>query len=247
MKAINAAIVILALLMFSGVTLSANACSTHLLSLPSTQVQLTVVNGTASYFNSTLSGVPAGFDVHNGVYRGWCVDTSVIMIRGVPHNVTLYSSLQPPSALSSINWTAINYILNHKQGSMMDVQQAIWHFSDAFSPISATAQAMVNAANAHPSYDAAKGAILAVICLRQSSSGVQNTIIEVCRCPRLSHGCWKHNHQVCNGGAGAFGLHSCQSPTNISGQPTNCSTTDSCQLPYCNSRTATTHKRSNNP
>lgn len=172
--------------------------------LPSTAVQLTVVDGTTSYFVSTLSGVPAGFDVTNGVYPGWCVDTSTTMIRSVSHDVILYSSLSPPSALSGINWIAINYILNHKQGTMMDVQEAIWYFSDGISPGSAAAQAMVDAANANPSYDPTTGAVLAVICLPQDDPGAQISIIELLRQPGLSPGYWKHNVKVYNGGPGHY-------------------------------------------
>jgi len=58
----------LGFLMFSGVLMNIVAAAWP--NLPSTAVQLTVVDGTTSYFISTLSGVPAGFDVHNGVYPG---------------------------------------------------------------------------------------------------------------------------------------------------------------------------------
>jgi hypothetical protein len=186
-------------LMLSSATLLATVKAAPWPNLPLTQVQLTVVDGTTSYFVSTLSGVPATlsgvpaeFDVHNGVYPGWCVDTSVTMIRSVSHNVKLYSS-SPPAALNSIDWIAINYILNHKQGTMMDVQEAIWYFTNDLSTISATAQAMVDAANAKPSYDPTTGAILAVICLPQDDPAVQNTIIELSRPSGLSPGFWKHN------------------------------------------------------
>jgi hypothetical protein len=207
MKIKHIVVVILAFLMLSSFALLATVKAPATWpNLPLTTVQLTVVNGTTSYFISTLGGVPAGFDVHNGVYPGWCVDRSVTMVRSVSHNVKLYSSLPPTSVLTSINWRAINYILNHKQGTMMDVQEAIWHFTNAFSPISATAQAMVNAANANSNYDPATGAILAVICLRQTNSGVQNTIIELSKplLPGLSPGYWKHNVKVYNGGPGSY-------------------------------------------
>ncbi len=163
--------------------------------LPMTEVQLTVVDGTTSYFESTLSMVPAGFDVDNGVYPGWCIDPTVVMVRSVAHDVILYSSLSPPAALSSINWIAINYILNHKQGTMMDVQEAIWYFTDAFSPTTAAGQAMVAAANAHPSYDPTTGDVLAVICLPQDAEpAAQDSIIEIMNLePGYTPGFWKHN------------------------------------------------------
>jgi len=187
MKTKHLAIAIIAIVMLSSVTLLTTAKATPWPNLPSATVQLTVVNGTTSYFISALSGVPPGFDVYNGVYPGWCVDRATIMNRSVSINVKLYSSLSPPTTLSSINWIAINYILNHKLGTMLDVQDAIWYFSDGYSSISATAQAMVDAANAHPTYDPTKGAILAVICLPQTTNwnGKQISIIE------LTHGTGK--------------------------------------------------------
>jgi hypothetical protein len=199
------AITLLGFLMLSGViATTVNAAPWP--NLPATQVQLTVVDGTASYFISTLSGVPSGFDVHNGVYPGWCVDRTTNMIRSVPHNVVLYSSLDPPAALSGIDWLKINYILNHKQGSMDDVQEAIWYFTGdlGFSEISSTAQSMVNAANANP-FDPSTDIILAVICLPQEDPDAQNSIIEIRRCGRgLSPGYWKHNVKVYNGGPGHY-------------------------------------------
>jgi hypothetical protein len=191
-------IAVIGLLMLSSATLLATVKAEPWPNLPLTPVQLTVVDGTTSYFISTLSGVPAGFDVTNGVYPGWCTERSKTMDRGVSHNVMLYSSMSPPPALSGINWVAINYILNHKQGLMMDVQYAIWHFTDGSSDGGAAAQAMVAAANANPTYDPTTGAILAVICLRQDDRGVQNTIIEL-RKPGLSPGFWKHNISVALG------------------------------------------------
>lgn len=207
MKTKHVGIFTVTLLMLSSAILLANVSAEPWPNLPLTQVQLTVVDGTTSYFVSTLSGVPAGFDVHNGVYPGWCIDRSVTMIRSAPHNVILYSSLDPPSALSGINWIAINYILNHKQGTMMDVQQAIWYFTDSFTDLSPTAQAMVDAANANPSYDPMTGSVLAVIALPQDDPGAQNSIIELDiprLCPGRSPGYWKHNVKVYNGGPGHY-------------------------------------------
>ena len=176
-------------------------------SLPSTTVQLTVVDGTTSYFKSTLSGVPAGFDVGNGVYQGWCVQYGTTMTRAVSHDVKLYSSLNPPAALAltSAKWVAINYILNHRIGTMMDVQNAIWHFTNGFA-VTGNALAMVNAALANPEYDPLSHPIFAVICLRQTTSGVQNTVIELKRAllAGLSPGYWKHNVKVYNGGPGSY-------------------------------------------
>jgi hypothetical protein len=205
MKTKHIAIVIAVSLMLSSVTLLATAKAAPWPNLPSAQVQLTLANpGPISYFISTLSGVPAGFDVHNGDYLGWCVDSSTGW-GNANYNVILYSSLLPPSEVSSINWIAINYILNHKQGTMMDVQHAIWYFTNGDAPGSAAAQAMVDAANANPSYDPTTGAILAVICLPQDGVRLQqNSIIELAHGAGLSPGYWKHNVNVYNGGRGSY-------------------------------------------
>jgi hypothetical protein len=202
MKTKLLAITTVALLMLSSSMLFATVKAAPWPNLPLTTVQLTAVDGTTSYFISTLSGVPAGFDVHNGAYPGWCVDRSVTMVRNVSHDVKLYSSISPP-VLTSINWIAVNYILNHKQGTMMDVQNAIWHFTDNYTPpggFSAAAQAMIDAADANPSYDPTTGAILAIICLPQDHPDAQNSIIELTKLlPGYTPGFWKHNIGVALG------------------------------------------------
>jgi hypothetical protein len=231
MKIKYLAITIVVLLMISGaLSLStANAANASPLpSLPSTPVQLSVVNGTSTYFISTLSGVPKGYSVRDGVYAGWCVDTSRIMARNVNHDVILYSSLNPPSDyLATLNWVAINYILNHETGSMMDIQQAIWYFTDQFSPISATAQAMVNAALAHPNFNPAKGAILAIICLPQNLTNTQITIIELFQCCWCCHWYCDQNGNYCCGdhdncGCGDFHFTQCQFKFYIANWYTGC-------------------------
>jgi hypothetical protein len=180
MKTKYIAIIILASLMLSSTMLAiVNAAPWP--KLPSTTVQLTVEDGIMSYFMSTLSGVPAHFDVYNGLYLGWCVDRSVVMVRRVAHDVMLYSSISPP-VLTGIDWVAVNYILNHKQGDMMDIQNAIWHFTDNYTPsggFSADAQAMIDGADANPTYDPTTGAVLAIICLPMDHPDAQNSIIEI--------------------------------------------------------------------
>jgi hypothetical protein len=152
--------------------------------LPKIAVNLTAADGTSTYYVSTLSGVPGGYDVYDQNYSGWCVDRSIIMERGVSHFVVLYSSLDGglPAPLDGIYWNAINYILNHKQGSMMDVQEAIWFFTDGFSPDHShtNAWAMITGAQANPSFTPSAGDILAIICYNaQGAAHVQNSIIEL--------------------------------------------------------------------
>jgi hypothetical protein len=49
--------------------------------LPTSTVQLTVIDGTNSYFIATLSSVPTGYSVHNGIYPAWCIDNTEYMAR----------------------------------------------------------------------------------------------------------------------------------------------------------------------
>jgi len=208
MKTKNIAIVIMALLMLSNATALATVKAPTWPYLPGTPVQLTAVDGVTSYFISTLSDVPPGYDVHNQAYPGWCIDPAKWMPRDFSLDVILYSSLSPPLALSGINWIAVNYILNHKQGTMMDVQNAIWHFTIGFnpSPSDTYALAMIATANANPTYDPTTGAVLAVICLPLRTD-VQNSIIELPILQEgegLSPGYWKHNVKVYCGGPGHY-------------------------------------------
>ena len=48
-----------------------------------------------------------------GTYLGWCVDRSANM-GPETHEVTLYSSINPPGTLTTEKWDMVNYILNHK-------------------------------------------------------------------------------------------------------------------------------------
>jgi hypothetical protein len=192
-------------IMLSGVLATTTNAATWNPNLPTTVVQLTAMDGELSYFAITLSGVPPGFDVQNGLYNGWCVNGAITMLRDTPHDVVLYSSLTPPSGVENINWVAINYILNHRKGAMMDVQDAIWCIigDKDISSISSIAQDMVNEAPLNTDYNPAEGAILAVICLPQEDEHAQPTIIELRRCG-LSPGYWKHNVKVYNGGPGHY-------------------------------------------
>ena len=199
---ISIALILGILLLSTGIGLT-SVSAADWTNLPATAVQLSVVDGSDTYFISTLSGVPAGYSVDNGEYPGWCIDNSENMERSTNHDVMLYSSLNPPAALSGIQWGAINYILNHKQGTMNDVQNAIWYFTNGGS-VSGTAQTMVTEALANLNYDPSTtcGAILAIICYDENAdNGVQNTIIELQKpcIPGLSPGFWKHNIAVALG------------------------------------------------
>jgi len=156
-----------------------------MLRLPEEPVTMVIYNGTVSYFSTVLSDVPPGYDVTNGTYLGWCVREFVLIETGVEYNVTLYSSYDPnmPDEFKDDDWDMVNYILNHKQGYVMDIQEAIWYFVDGGSmPSNSAGQAMVNDALMHgEGFVPGPGQVIAVIC--DTSDEEQLTIIEVKRPP----------------------------------------------------------------
>lgn len=179
-------IILIVFVMTSGMFLS-TAKATSWPNLPSVPVTMKLVNGTTSYYVATLSNVPVGYDVANGVYPNWCVDRRYITIRDTSIEVMLYSSLGSPANLEP-HWDMVNYILNHKQGNMMDIQNAIWYFIKmgtmgwwlGAAP-SATSLAIVNDALTNGmGYIPSQGELLAVICY-PTTAPTQITIIETKR------------------------------------------------------------------
>ena len=182
MKFLKTTVALLSILCVSGVLVT----SVFAVAFPNLPAGLVTINNTnlTPYdypFVSVLSNVPAGFDVSNGVYTGWCVDLIGHAIRGSDYQVHLYSSLSLalPAPFASFDWSRINYVLNHKQGSGVDISQAIWYYVKGGAwpnaidlpgypfplPPSTLALAMVTEANAlGAGYVPGPGKIVAVLC-----------------------------------------------------------------------------------
>jgi hypothetical protein len=122
-----------------------------------------------SFFKTTLSGVPPGYDVTNGVYNGWCIDYGTPMPINISILVNLFSSYCPPVHLDHANWSYVNYLINNKQSDYYnDTQTAIWYFINlgpwtvAPTPIG---QNMVNDALANGAgFVPGPGQLVAVLC-----------------------------------------------------------------------------------
>jgi uncharacterized repeat protein (TIGR02543 family) len=119
--------------------------------LPSSQVTMKVfANSSISYFRTQLLNVPAGYEVTNKFYTGWCSDYAHYIYTNTPYQTYLYSSYNTslPSRDYHQNWSKVNYILNHKQGTNWhQVQNAILYILDFGNQgLNATGWAMVNAA-----------------------------------------------------------------------------------------------------
>lgn len=86
--------------------------------------------GPSSYWKTVLYNVPDGYIVDDGEYVGWCVEQDHYIYGGQEYTVEVYSSYDPnmPDYAVDPDWDMVNYILNHKQGTKVDVQNAIWYF-----------------------------------------------------------------------------------------------------------------------
>lgn len=153
------------------------------LTLPLFPVNLTVQHtGPTSYFLSTLSDVPSGYDVTNGTYTGWCTDLDHTIQSNHLYPTTMYNSYNTtlPSHLSHQNWSKVNYILNNKQGTnWWQIQYALYFILDfGDQGLDADGWSMVNNATQYGSnYIPGLGDIVAVIL--DVGQNIQRTIIEV--------------------------------------------------------------------
>jgi hypothetical protein len=150
-------------------------------SLPTIPVIINVVDGTISYYDLTLSGVPDGYDVTNGQYTAWCIQMGIYMPRNINHEVTLYSSYDPdlPDSVKDYEWHQINYILNNKNGyDKTAIQEAIWYLTDQKSTTNPDALALLAEANQFGTdFEPHVGQIIAIIAI--GSPQIQRVIFEV--------------------------------------------------------------------
>ncbi|MBE3137082.1 MAG: hypothetical protein IMZ43_06805 [Thermoplasmata archaeon] len=154
--------------------------------------------GPNSYWQTTLSNVPGGYDVTNGPYLGWCVDLDSWIYPGNVYTVSLLSSDDPLNpwpgnhAPATYDWPCVNYIINHKTppgystpASPAQIQDAIWYFIDhGYSGGDAKTQALISDALANgQAFVPQSGDVVAVLVIGipnvQYNLPTQKTFIEV--------------------------------------------------------------------
>lgn len=156
------------------------ATSGPYINLPSAPINVRVEYPSSQcYYYVHLSNVPAGYHVSDGRYLGWCVDEYHYVYNGKTYTATLYSSYDANNPHPDEDWDKVNYILNHKQGTWRDVQEAIWRFVDGGNmPSSDAGKAMVADADANgEGFVPAPGQVMAVVVWINSNTQVP--IIEV--------------------------------------------------------------------
>ncbi len=159
------------------------------LNLPTSLVDVIVQNDTTSYFVTTLSNVPSGYDVTNTTYLGWCIDYSTHMTRNETFEAQLYLTSDSPSGYySTISWNMVNYILNNKLTNFTETQDCIWNFvnnSLTYTPnLDQNETILLNGAYANgANFVPSPGQTTAVIVIPQNvlpgSGPFQDSIIEV--------------------------------------------------------------------
>ncbi|MEW5800904.1 MAG: SdrD B-like domain-containing protein [bacterium] len=162
-------------------------CCEPVSNLPTVSASMKLYPSTINAFDTILSNIPDGYTVTNGTYPGWCADQQLGIRFLYTYQVILLSSydLALPDYLQNSDWDKINYIINHKQGTVDDIQEAIWYFTDDILPSTAEGQAMVDDALMNGWHFCPEpGQVAAVICAILDADGefdttVQSSFIEV--------------------------------------------------------------------
>ncbi len=153
--------------------------------IPDRPVHMYIRQGTDSRFEVFFIDVRYGYDlVDFEYYKAWCLQRNKPIRRNAMHKVILYNSYDPdlPPPFRSFEWNQINYIINHKKGTMEAIQQAIWHFTNPEKPqtLSAEAAQLVEEANLDgKDYRPGEGELLAVICKPQDKKQVVFVVVKI--------------------------------------------------------------------
>ena len=90
-----------------------------------------------AYVDATLSNIPIGYELINGIFPSNCADHSVTINVGQSYPMDVYSSLYPdklPLFVQSSKWEKINWLYNHLDwypGSIWsDIQGFIWLYDN---------------------------------------------------------------------------------------------------------------------
>jgi hypothetical protein len=121
------------LLVFAILALVATASA----ALPTSLVATLSHPGSNSYWGVNVNSITpvADSDILTTEYVGWCADSQTGLTTG-SHTFNVYSSLGAlPSGMPSVNWYAVNWIINNKgNADMYTVQAALWHYDGGPHP-----------------------------------------------------------------------------------------------------------------
>ncbi|RNI15977.1 VPXXXP-CTERM sorting domain-containing protein [Methanohalophilus sp. RSK] len=104
-----------------------------------------VPGSNGNYFDLQLSDVPAGYDISNGTWTGWCADSRVFITPEILYDTNIYcseNSSMPDYTNDDEQWDKVNYVINRYRDGAYDsqfssttnnwkeVQAAIWNLTD---------------------------------------------------------------------------------------------------------------------
>lgn len=150
--------------------IKASGASTGVAKLPKFPVQMYVRQGTSSRFELFFLNVKYGYDLSDfQFYNAWCLRKGLPLPSGTTHQVRVYNTADPnlPPEFKKMEWRKINYLINHKKGSKLDLQEAIWRLAKSPEPrrISPGAARLLREANLKgKDYTPAAGDLVAVVC-----------------------------------------------------------------------------------
>jgi hypothetical protein len=164
--------------------------------------------GANSTLDVTLSAVPGGYDVTNGLYPGWCVEDNFQDDYDGCGVYLLDSTDTEPLDCGDFGypeypWDKINYLLNNKNGTdgtipatVHDIQVAMWLLTGTYHgtfPQTPEAIALFNDADSNGAgFVPGPGEIVAVVICKDGDSGAgsfQDTLIELVLPPEDLQGC----------------------------------------------------------
>ena len=87
--------------------------------------------GSDAYFDVTLEEIPEGYDIINGIYNGWCVDTGDNMPQGIPLDIKLWCVNDLEQPWQDDDWDCVTWMLNNRgELTPQQFQYAVWYFID---------------------------------------------------------------------------------------------------------------------
>jgi hypothetical protein len=147
------------------------------------------------------SGLPAG------VYAAWCGAS-----RADATAPGVYTATTRP-VLDAVVWNRIHYLLNHKAGSVTDVQGAIWALLGTLPLSTLNSEAQMNAVAMYEdaiargsSFVPAAGQRIGVMLL-STQPGVQHLILEMVQCGSIGDRVWSDTNGNGIADAGEAGLN----------------------------------------
>ncbi|HXG47054.1 MAG TPA: hypothetical protein VNO52_05470 [Methylomirabilota bacterium] len=155
--------------------------------LPFDPVSFEILSGDeVSFLRVSFWNLPRGWAISNTLYRGWCVEYEKPIMEGQTYRGRTFDSGSPelPPHLAGQPWDRLNYILNHRRGTMPEVQEAIWGTLGQMSPpFSANAQAMIDEAARFGQGFKPSGDQVCTVILDQLDTNFQRILFEMpCAC-----------------------------------------------------------------